>query len=80
MIPRHGSARIILFGSRTDPFQKGGDIDLLVLSDTIDYKSRREIKVELFLLLGDRKIDLIVTDDPRKSPFSEIAQKYGVEL
>ncbi|MCX7760987.1 MAG: nucleotidyltransferase domain-containing protein [Hydrogenothermaceae bacterium] len=73
-------AKIILFGSRTDLSKKGGDIDLLVISDKIDYNSRRNIKTELYLLLGDRKIDLIVTDNPDKQSFTKIAYKYGVEL
>lgn len=73
-------AKVILFGSRTDLSKKGGDIDLLVISDKIDYNSRRKIKTELYLLLGDRKIDLIVTDNPDKQPFTKVAYKYGVEL
>lgn len=74
------NAGIILYGSRTDESKKGGDIDLLVLSDKISYESRRKIKVELINKLGDRKIDLIVSADPYKNPFTLYAFKHGVKL
>jgi predicted nucleotidyltransferase len=74
------SARILIFGSRTDLSKKGGDIDILVVSDKINYKTRRKIRVDLQLLLGDRKIDLIVTNNPEKAEFTKVAYKYGVEI
>ena len=73
-------AKIILFGSRTDLTKKGGDIDLMVISNKIDYKKRRKILVDLQLSLGDRKIDLIVTDNPEKTEFTKMAYKYGVKI
>ena len=73
-------AEIILFGSRTDPTARGGDIDLLVVSQRITPEIRRQIRVDLLLRLGDRKIDLIVTDDPERWVFTSLAYKYGVRL
>ena len=73
-------AEIIIFGSRTDLSKKGGDIDILVISKKIDYKIRRKIRVDLLLKLGDRKIDLIITDDPEKTEFTKVAYKYGVRI
>ena len=73
-------AKIILFGSRTDISKKGGDIDLLVISNKIDFRKKRNILVNLQLSLGDRKIDLIITDNPEKTEFTKLAYKYGVEL
>ncbi len=73
-------AKIFIFGSRTELHKKGGDIDLLVISKKINYSMRRKIRVELFLKLGDRKIDLIIVDDPNKSEFTRLAYKYGVEI
>jgi predicted nucleotidyltransferase len=72
--------KIILFGSRIDKRKKGGDIDLLIISDKIDYRKRRRIKVTLFKKLGDRKIDLIVTDNPNSTPFTKMTYKNGVQL
>jgi len=74
------NANIIIFGSRADVTKKGGDIDILVISNKIDYKTRRKIRVELFLKLGERKIDLIITDNPQKSEFTKVAYKYGVKI
>lgn len=74
------NAKIFIFGSRTDLNKKGGDIDILVISNSIDYKQRRKIKVDLLLTLGDRKIDLIITENPEKTEFTKLAYKYGVEI
>jgi predicted nucleotidyltransferase len=73
-------AKIILFGSRTNPEGKGGDIDLIVISKKIDDNARRMIRVELILTLGERKIDLIVTDNPSENLFTKIMAETGVEL
>jgi predicted nucleotidyltransferase len=73
-------AQVFLFGSRTDPEKKGGDIDLIVISQKIDDVLRRKIKVDLLLALGDRKIDLIVTDNPYKDLFTKIMIESGIKL
>ena len=73
-------AKIILFGIRTNPEGKGGDIDLIVISKKIDDNARRMIRVELILTLGERKIDLIVTDNPSKNLFTKIMAETGVEI
>ncbi|WP_457622335.1 nucleotidyltransferase domain-containing protein [Persephonella sp.] len=73
-------AKIIIFGSRTDLTKKGEDIDILVVSDKIDYRKRRKIRVDLLLKLGERKIDLIITDNPEKSEFTKMTYKYGIKI
>ena len=50
-------AEIFIFGSRADLSKKGGDIDILVLSDRIGWRERRKIRIALIKELGDRKID-----------------------
>ncbi|ADO45195.1 DNA polymerase beta domain protein region [Hydrogenobacter thermophilus TK-6] len=74
------AAEILIFGSRTDLTKRGGDIDILIVSGKIDYRIRRKIRVDLQLALGDRKVDLIITDDPEKNEFTKIAYKYGVKI
>ncbi len=73
-------AEVIIFGSRTDLSKSGGDIDILVVSKKIDDRTRRKIRVDLLLELGDRKIDLIIADNPEKTEFTKVAYKYGVKI
>ena len=60
-------SQVYLFGSRADDAKKGGDIDLLVSSGSIVGVYPRIIKAmtAIQFAIGDRKIDLIVTDDIR---------------
>jgi hypothetical protein len=51
-----------------------------VISKKIDDNARRMIRVELILTLGERKIDLIVTDNPSENLFTKIMVETGVEL
>jgi predicted nucleotidyltransferase len=73
-------AEIYLFGSRASLAKRGGDIDLLVLSDRISWKERRAIRVELLLSLGDRKIDLIVEPKTSTEPLVRLAKEEGMRI
>ena len=73
------SASIFLFGSRTYDTKKGGDIDLLVLSDTISLDNMLKIKLNLYDRIGEQKIDLIVEKDASK-PFTQMAIEKGIRL
>ncbi len=62
-----GRPEIVLFGSRTDPKARGGDLDLLVITHAArDVLARARIRAIalLQLALGDQHIDLVVTSDP----------------
>ncbi len=74
------NAKVILFGSRVDLNKKGGDIDLLIISKKIDLKKILDIKADFFIYFGDRKIDLIVTDNIEQNSFYKFAFQSGVEL
>ncbi len=76
---RDSAAEVYLFGSRVDDNAKGGDIDLLVLSERIGFGGKLDILVDLHKQLGDRKVDLIVAPD-LKRPFARIAISRGVRL
>jgi predicted nucleotidyltransferase len=73
------SARIYLFGSRTQLDKKGGDIDLLIMSDILKQENRLDIKFELFKHLEEQKIDIIIAKDDTE-PFVKIALSKGVLL
>ena len=74
-------AQIYLFGSRADDTKKGGDIDLLILSDKIEntLKTRIDIEIKICDLIGDQKIDIIVAKDKHDArPIVQIALINGV--
>lgn len=72
-------ATVYLFGSRVDDTQKGGDIDLLVMSGILTSDDKRSIKIKLNELLGEQKIDLIIAVDDA-DPFVKLALGKGVKL
>jgi len=72
-------SKIILFGSRVDDTKKGGDIDLLVLSEKITKSERRRIKINLYDRIGEQKIDMIITPEIT-SAFHRIAISDGLQL
>lgn len=72
-------ASVYLFGSRVDDTKKGGDIDLLVLSGSLTSDDKRSIKIKLYELLGEQKIDLIIAVDDA-DPFVKLALEKGVKL
>ena len=78
------NSQIWLFGSRADDTKRGGDIDLLIETDTI--LSNRvaalcRLEGRLVMTLGDRKIDIILKD-PRTpdAPIHLAARAQGVLL
>lgn len=72
-------ARIYLFGSRVDNRQKGGDIDILVLSECLTFRDKLKIKAIIFKKMEEQKIDLVVARD-ESDPFVKIALETGVRL
>ena len=72
-------AKIFLFGSRVDDKKKGGDIDLIVLSDKITSSERRKIKLRIYDRIGEQKIDMVVTPEITTA-FHRIAVSTGMEL
>ena len=72
-------AQVWLFGSRVNDQAKGGDIDLLILSKKIGLKDRPSIRLALYELIGEQKIDLVIAADDT-DPFTRIALAEGVRL
>jgi len=77
-------AKVLLFGSRTDPQAQGGDIDLLVISDKpVADRERKALTLvaRLQIRLGDQPIDALVLDpQTRRQPIHEEALRTGVPL
>lgn len=76
--------RIWLFGSRVDDQKRGGDIDLFIETDEIVLNRAETIcRVygALVLVLGDRKLDILIKDARTKSaPVFEVAKRTGILL
>ena len=73
------AASIYLFGSRVDDNKRGGDIDLLVFSNKLGFEEKLKIKVKLKELIGDQKIDLIITKD-RSNPFVDLVYDESIRI
>jgi uncharacterized protein len=74
------NVRIYLFGSRADDNEKGGDIDLLVISRKLDKKSIRPLKHKFYENFGEQKIDIIIDDDELNGPFVKKIYRVAVSL
>ncbi|BAP54752.1 DNA polymerase subunit beta [Thioploca ingrica] len=73
-------AQVYLFGSRVDDNKKGGDIDLLVLSTHLGFTAQRQIKLKLYELIGEQKIDLIIAPETSADPFVQLVLAEAVLL
>jgi len=74
-------AEIYLFGSRTDDKARGGDIDILVLTnERVDKKIFRPIRVEFFKKFGWQKLDLVNFSFDDQSAFKKLIQSNAVRL
>lgn len=77
---------VYLFGSRTEDFKKGGDIDLYIhLKEDWEPKQimlqKAKFLSKLEILLGEQKIDLLVkTSYNSNLPIIKTAQLKGVAL
>ena len=56
-------AKIYLFGSRINDKAKGGDIDVLVISDKIGFNEKLKIRTGIFKEIEEQKLDLVVKKD-----------------
>ena len=71
-------AEVYLFGSRVDDTKRGGDIDLLIISDKIDKHSLFLIEEEIFKKIEEQKIDFVLSRGDRNNPFAELILRKGV--
>jgi len=72
-------AKIRLFGSRIKDENKGGDIDLLILSNKLRLRDKLLIRSQLKEKLGNRKIDIILTKKPTTA-FEKYAFNNSVQI
>jgi predicted nucleotidyltransferase len=75
-------AKIFLFGSRVDPTQKGGDIDLFVKTNQeINLQDEIKLLTQLELCGIERKVDLVIdTPQKDKTKFFQSIQNKAILL
>jgi predicted nucleotidyltransferase len=76
---RDPAARVFLFGSRTDPAARGGDIDLLIASSSLGRAELREIRLDLQDRLDPQHFDLVVLG-PQPTAFARAVATGAVAL
>jgi predicted nucleotidyltransferase len=74
--------KILLFGSRVDDSQRGGDIDLYLVPK-VKFDDERERKINFLVKLddyiGEQKIDVVMAKDKNRLIEQE-ALRYGILL
>ncbi len=73
-------AKVFLFGSRTDDQKRGGDIDILIISDSINREQIRKIKLNFYDSFGEQKIDIVLDDGSLDEPFKKMIYTKAIEL
>lgn len=75
------SAEIHLFGSRTDDQARGGDIDLLVISERLTFRDVLRLRAAIQDRIGWQQLDLLVRRrDQIREPFVALALETGILL
>lgn len=60
-------SKIYLFGSRVDDSGKGGDIDILVITEKMTYRDKLAIKKRIFAEIEEQKIDILFSEKGREA-------------
>jgi len=55
-------AKLYLFSSRVNDSLQGGDIDLLVVPESLTKKDISQLRIEFYKVFGEQKIDIILDD------------------
>jgi hypothetical protein len=70
-----------LFGSRTNPASRGGDIDLLLLTDDkLPLRKLRAMRRAILGEIGEQKLDIVNFPRHADHPFKDLALAGGVRL
>ena len=72
---------VFLFGSRVDDNSRGGDIDLMILTDEpADKRIFRKIRLNFIKKFGWQKIDLVNFTHSNDSSFRKLINQQCVQL
>jgi hypothetical protein len=74
-------AEAYLFGSRTDPAARGGDIDVLLLTEQrLALATIRRIRRAILDRIGEQKLDIVNFTRHERHPFKEVALASAARL
>ena len=74
-------AEIYLYGSRADDAARGGDIDLLVISDLLGFRDVLRLRARILDRIGWQQLDLLVRRRNELSdPMAALALETGAKL
>jgi predicted nucleotidyltransferase len=74
-------AETFLFGSRTNPGARGGDIDLLVLAEEkVPLATLRHLRRAILDEIGEQKLDIVSFARTAEHPFKEVALRTAAQL
>lgn len=74
-------AEVYLFGSRADDSARGGDIDLLVISEQLGFRDVLRLRRRILDRIGWQQLDLVLRRrDQLDEPLAAIARANGVRL
>lgn len=75
------AAEIVLHGSRADDHSRGGDIDLLVITDKLGFRDLLRLRRGILDRIGWQQLDLVVRRrDQLNEPLASVACETGVRL
>ncbi len=77
---RDEAAEIFLFGSRTNPIAKGGDIDILVYSNILSFSDKIKIKMSIFNHIPEQKIDIIIKKRNENDAFLNVIKPQLIPI
>jgi predicted nucleotidyltransferase len=74
-------ALVYLFGSRVDDGQKGGDIDIMVLSARrLNWKDKSKLRWRYFGKYGEQRMDIVTFSFTDENPFKRLIMEKGMQL
>jgi predicted nucleotidyltransferase len=75
------AVEIYLYGSRTNDSARGGDIDLLVISDTLGFRDALRLRRRILDRIGWQQLDLLVVRrNQLNQPMAALALETGTLL
>jgi predicted nucleotidyltransferase len=74
-------AEVYLYGSRVDDAARGGDVDLLVISETLGFREVLRLRTRILDRIGWQQLDLVVRRRVQMDePLAAMARETGVKL